>query len=173
MSNLRMILDDGGFTFFLDNVKGGKLKSALKSGVRKSLNIIKKQVVSNLRNLQFKSGQLDINKPVKFKNSYGSDYTLPSFKQGVLTRAYRDGGGGVITISPKNRTKNNFILAMMENSKGIRRTKGRNDRKAHSTGSIKKDFFRIGLDAKRDEAHRTLEQHLHDAITKARNNFYK
>ena len=30
--------NDNGFADFLENVKGGRLKSALKSGLRKSLN---------------------------------------------------------------------------------------------------------------------------------------
>ena len=48
MADLQMILKDGGFTFFLENIKCSKLKSALKSGIRKSLNIIKKTATQNL-----------------------------------------------------------------------------------------------------------------------------
>ena len=61
--------DDGGFRYFLQNVKGSKLKTALKSGVRKSLGIVKKQAVSNLKQISFKNGgKLNTSEKVLFKN---------------------------------------------------------------------------------------------------------
>ena len=87
MSDLKMILNDGGFTFFLENVKGSKLKTALKSGIRKSLNIVKKKATQNLKTITFKNGKhLDVNKDVKFKNSYGTVYNVASFRKGIVTK---------------------------------------------------------------------------------------
>lgn len=181
MADLSMILNDNGFTFFLENVKGSKLKTALRSGIRKSLNIIKKETVKNLKAITFKNGQhLDVNKSVTFTNSYGTEYDAAPFKKAVVTKVRRDGKGGKVEIITKQMDKNwNPILKMIEASKGERKTTGnshkgiKKGRKSHSTGSIAHTFFTNAVQAKKSEVESNLEQNLHQAIMRARDKFYK
>ena len=116
MADLQMILKDGGFTFFLENIKGSKLRSALKSGIRKSLNIIKKKATQNLKAITFKDGKkLDVNKPVIFKNNYGTEYNAAPFKKAIAVKVFKDGSGGRAEIIHRDSDKNwNPILKMME-----------------------------------------------------------
>lgn len=172
MADLKMILKDGGFQFFLENIKGGKLKSAMKSAIRKSLNIVKKKATQNLRGLEFKSGKLNINDVIKFKNNYGTTYTLPPFKNGIMVKPFKDGSGGRVEIIGKGKNYN-LILPMIENGKGERFTKGKNNRKAHSTGSISHTFFTSAVQETKTKVHESLEKNLHDAIMKAKDKFYK
>ena len=163
---VRMNFDDGGFKYFLNNIKAGKLKTALKQGLRKTLNIIKKQAVSNLRDVKFKSGHLNLSKPVTFKKN-GETYTLPSFRKGVRVKINKNGLSGFATIMSKN-----FILRMIHNAKGERHTKGRN-RKAHSTGSIgPRTFFNDAVDSTKTQVQSSLQENLNDAIMKARDKFF-
>ena len=176
MAELKMILEDGGFKFFLENVKGGKLKSALKSGVRKSLNLIKKQALTNLKSIKFKKGNLNVNEPIKFKNSNGSTYTLPSFKQGIMVKVFKDGSGGRAEIIGKGKN-HNLILPMIEAGKGDRETKGKVNlskkaRKSHSTGSISHTFFTSAVQSTINDVHNSLQKNLEDAIKRARDKFY-
>lgn len=172
MAELKMILKDNGFQFFLDNIKGSKLKSALKSGLRKTLNIIKRKAVSNLSSVDFKKGKLNVNKQVNFKNSYGTNYTLPSFKQGVMVKVFKDGSGGRAEIIGKGKNYN-LLLPMIENGKGKRYTKGRNNRKAHSTGSIAHTFFTSAVQSTKTQVHESLQKNLEQAIMRAKDKFYK
>lgn len=181
MTDLRMILNDGGFTFFLENVKGSKLKSALKSGLRKSLNIIKRKATSNLKAITFKNGKkLDVNKEVDFKNSYGTHYNAAPFKKGIVTKLKRDGSSGRVQIMTKDTDKNwNPILKMIEASKGERKTSGnshqgiKKGRKAHSTGSIAHTFFTSAVNSTKQQVQTSLQKNLEDAIMRARDKFYK
>lgn len=168
MAELQMILKDNGFTFFLNNIKGSKLKSALKSGIRKSLGIIKKKAVSNLKQIKFKKGNLNISNPVTFKNSQGTKYILPSFRSGVMVKVFKDGSGGRAEIIGRGKNYN-LILPMIENGKGRRFTKGD---KPHSTGSIAHTFFTSAVQSTKTEVHNSLQKNLEDAIIKARNKFY-
>lgn len=168
MAELQMILKDNGFTFFLNNIKGSKLKSALKSGIRKSLGIIKKKAVSNLKQIKFKKGNLNISNPVTFKNSQGTKYILPSFRSGVMVKVFKDGSGGRAEIIGRGKNYN-LILPMIENGKGRRYTKGD---KPHSTGSIAHTFFTSAVQSTKTEVHNSLQKNLEDAIIKARNKFY-
>ena len=168
MAELQMILKDNGFTFFLNNIKGSKLKSALKSGIRKSLGIIKKKAVSNLKQIKFKKGNLNISNPVTFKNSQGTKYILPSFRSGVMVKVFKDGSGGRAEIIGRGKNYN-LILPMIENGKGRRFTKGD---KPHSTGSIAHVFFTSAVQSTKTEVHNSLQKNLEDAIIKARNKFY-
>jgi len=181
MANLQMILKDGGFTFFLENIKGSKLKTALKSGLRKSLNIIKKQATQNLKAITFKNGQkLDVNKEVSFKNSYGSVYSAAPFKKAIAVKVFKDGSGGRAEIIHRDKDKNwNPILKMMEASKGKRETTGnshqgiKRGRKAHSTGSIAHTFFTTAVQSTKSQVQSSLQKNLEDAIMRARDKFYK
>ena len=112
---LRTKLDDGKFTFFLQNVKGNKLKTALKSGLRKSLGIVKKKAVQNLKGITFKNGKnLDTSRNVFFKNSYGNWYAAAPFSKGVVIKLKKDGSSGRVEIITKHSDKNwNPILKMM------------------------------------------------------------
>ena len=178
---VRAKLDDKGFTFFLQNVKGGKIKSALKSGLRKSLNIIKKKAVTNLKGITFKNGKsLNTTEKVLFKNSYGSLYIAAPFSKGVVVKLKKDGSSGRVEIITKDTDKNwNPILKMMEASKGKRETSGnshqgiKRGRKAHSTGSISHTFFTNAVQSTKSELQQSLQKNLDDAINKARDKFYK
>ena len=181
MADLQMILKDGGFTFFLENIKGSKLKSALKSGIRKSLTIIKKKATQNLKAITFKNGKnLDVNKPVIFKNSYGTEYNAAPFKKAIAVKVFKDGSGGRAEIIHRDSDKNwNPILKMMEASKGNRETSGnshqgiKRGRKAHSTGSIAHTFFTNAVESTKTQVHNSLQRNLEDAIIRAKNKFYK
>lgn len=171
MADLKMILKDGGFQFFLENIKGSKLKSALKSGIRKSLNLIKKQAVNNLKQVDFKKGKLNVNDTVRFKNNQGTVYTLPPFRNAVMVKTFKDGSGGRAEIIGKGKNYN-LILPMIENGKGNRFTKGKS-RKSHSTGSISHTFFTSAVQQTRTEVHNSLQKNLEDAINRAKTKFYK
>lgn len=171
--------DDGGFKYFLQNVKGGKLKTALKSGVRKSLGIVKKQAVSNLKQISFKNGnKLNTSEKVLFKNKYGTPYVVAPFSKGVVIKLKKDGSAGRVEIITKDSDKNwNPILKMMEASQGERHTDGnshtgrKQGRKAHSTGSIAHTFFTTAVQSTKTEVQRSLQKNLEDAIMKAQEKF--
>lgn len=178
---LQTKLDDGNFTFFLQNVKGSKLKTALKSGLRKSLNIIKKKAVENLKGISFKNGKtLNTNETVVFTNSYGNRYVVAPFSKGVVVKLKKDGSSGRVQIITKDTDKNwNPILKMIEASKGERFTTGnshkgvKGGRKAHSTGSIAHTFFTNAVQSTRSQVQENLQKNLDEAINKAREKFYK
>lgn len=181
MADMQMILKDGGFTFFLENVKGSKLKTALKSGIRKSLNIVKKRATDNLKAITFKNGKtLDVNKEVSFKNSYGNVYNVASFKKGIAVKVKKNGDGGRVAIITKQSATNwNPILKMIEASKGERKTSGNSHqgiskgRKAHSTGSIAHTFFTSAVQSTKTEVQNSLQKNLEESIMRAKDKFYK
>jgi hypothetical protein len=171
--------DDGGFTYFLQNVKGGKLKTALKSGIRKSLGIVKKEADKNLKAITFKNGStLNATEKVLFKNKYGTPYIVAPFSKGVVIKLKKDGSKGRVEIITKDTDKNwNPILKMMEASQGERKTDGnshtgrKQGRKAHSTGSIAHTFFTNAVKSTQTEVQRSLQKNLEDAIMKAKEKF--
>ncbi len=177
---LRTKLDDGKFTFFLQNVKGNKLKTALKSGLRKSLGIVKKKAVQNLKGITFKNGKnLDTSRNVFFKNSYGNWYAAAPFSKGVVIKLKKDGSSGRVEIITKQSDKNwNPILKMIEASKGKRETTGnshqgiKQGRKAHSTGSIGHTFFTNAVQSTKSQVQQSLQKNLEDAINRAKEKFY-
>lgn len=178
MAEMKMKLTDNGFSFFLENIKGNKLKSALKSGIRKSLNIIKKKSVANLSQVQFKKGKLNVNKTVNFRNNQGTKYTLASFKNATMVKVNKDGSGGRAEIIGKGKNYNP-ILVMIEAGKGERHTRAikvKNGHKmkvkTHSTGSIAHTFFTSAVQSTKGEVQRSLQQNLEDAINKAKDKFY-
>ena len=84
--DIRMQFSDGGFKKFLEEVRPSKLKGALRSAIRKSLNIIKKKTIQNMKAITFKDGRkLETSKPVVFKNSYGTKYLYPPFLSQCLS----------------------------------------------------------------------------------------
>lgn len=184
---LQSKFDDKGFTYFLNNVKGGKIKTALKSGLRKSLNIVKKKTVENLKGITFKNGSkfsaFAMSKGVLFKNKYGTPYTAAPFSKGVVVKLKKDGSSGRVEIisSPQNESNKNWnpILKMMEASKGDRKTSGnshkgiKRGRKAHSTGSIAHTFFTSAVQSTKTQVQQSLQKNLDEAINKAREKFYK
>lgn len=171
--------DDKGFTYFLQNVKGSKLKTALKSGLRKSLGIIKKKAVQNLKGITFKNGKkLNTTQSVLFKNSYGNTYIAAPFGKGVTIKLKKDGSSGRVQIIAKDTDPNwNPILKMMEASKGKRETSGnshtwrKQGRKAHSTGSIAHTFFTNAVQSTKSAVQQSLQKNLEDAIMRAKEKF--
>lgn len=181
MADFYTKFDDNGFRFFLTNIKGGKLKTALKGGIRKSLNIVKKKAVENLKAIKFKNGRsLDTKGEVVFKNSYGNRYVVAPFSKGVVIKLKKDGSSGRVEIITKDSDKNwNPILKMMEASKGKRETSGnshqhiKRGRKAHSTGSIAHTFFTSAVQTTKSQVQQSLQKNLDEAINRAREKFYK
>lgn len=181
MADFYTKFDDNGFRFFLTNIKGGKLKTALKGGIRKSLNIVKKKAVENLKAIKFKNGRsLDTKGEVVFKNSYGNRYVVAPFSKGVVIKLKKDGSSGRVEIITKDSDKNwNPILKMIEASKGKRETSGnshqgiKRGRKAHSTGSIAHTFFTSAVQTTKSQVQQSLQKNLDDAINRAREKFYK
>lgn len=178
---VRTKFDDKGFTYFLQNVKGSKLKTALKSGLRKSLGIIKKKAVQNLKGIIFKNGKkLNTTQSVLFKNSYGSTYIAAPFGKGVAVKLKKDGSSGRVEIITKDTDpKWNPILKMIEASKGKRETTGnshqgiKRGRKAHSTGSIAHTFFTNAVQSTKSEVQQSLQKNLEEAIMRAREKYNK
>ena len=170
---IKTSLNDGGFTFFLQNIKGSKLKTALKSGLRKSLNIIKKKAVENLKSIKFKSGSIKANKPILFTKYYKghkNQYVLPPFSKGVMTKVFKDGSGGRTEIIGKGKNYNP-ILKMIEGGKGERQTKGSWGKKSHSTGSISHTFFTSAVNSTKSQVQQSLQKNLEDAIMRAKERF--
>lgn len=164
---IKTSFDDGGFTFFLQNIKGSKLKTALKSGLRKSLNIIKKKAVENLKGLKFKKGSLNTSEKVLFKKYHKGQktlYVLPSFASGVMVKLFKDGSGGRAEIIGKGKNYNP-ILKMIENGKGNRRTN------KHSTGSIARNFFSSAVSSTKTQVQQSLQKNLEQAIIRAKERF--
>lgn len=169
---LKMSLDDKNFVIWMNNVKGTKLKAALKSGLRKSLNIIKKKAVENLKTITWKNGKgVNLDKDVTFKNAYGVEYGAAPFKKGIVIKLKKSAISGRVEIITKNTDKNwNPILKMWENSKGNRETSGnshkgiKRGRKAHSTGTIGRFFFSDAIKKTRNEVQSSLQKNLDDAI---------
>lgn len=157
---VRMTFDDGGFSYFLQNIKGSKLKQALKSGLRKTLNIIKQKATQNLKAVSFKSGSVSVDKPILFTNKQGAKYVLPSFRKGIMTKVSKDGTSGRVELIGKG-SNYNPILKMIEAGKGTRQTKH------HSTGSITHTFFSNAVTETKDKVQSSLQKHLDDAINKA------
>ena len=167
--DIRMQFSDGGFKKFLEEVRPSKLKGALRSAIRKSLNIIKKKTIQNMKAITFKDGKkLETSKPVVFKNSYGTKYLYPPFTQSVFVRVAKSGKVGNVAIRKQSEPrKSNPILTMIHNANGERRTKGRFGRKAHSTGSIgPRKFFQDAVNSTKTEAQNSLEKNVMEAINK-------
>lgn len=177
---LEMRLDDAAFRNFLENVKGSKLKSALRQGLRKTLMIIKKKAVSNLQAVSFKTGKLNVSRPVWFKKYYGGSkkiYNLPSFRTGVVVRVAKSGGVGNVSIYKKETCKDyNLLLPMIHNAKGDRSTKGKGSgtRAPHSTGKIgPHTFFGDAVQQTKQEVQDNLQKNLNDAIKRAQDKYNK
>ena len=169
--DIRMQFNDGGLEKFLEEVRPSKLKSAFRSAIRKSLNIIKKKTLQNMREISFKEGKkLDTGTPVIFKNNYGTKYLYPPFRQSVFVRVAKSGKVGNVAIrKPSEPRKSNPILTMIHNAKGERKTKGRFGRKAHSTGSIgPHKFFQSAVNSTKTEVQNSLEKNVMDAINKVK-----
>lgn len=165
---LQLKFDDNGFREFLENVKASKLKSSLRVGMRKSLNIIKRQTTINLKAIKYKSGSLDTSSPVIFKNKYGSKYIFPAFPKSIFVRVAKSGKVGHVTIrKPKERTSNP-ILTFIHNAKGVRSTK------KHSTGSIgPHNFFAKAVEQTKSRVDSELQTNILNAIQKAKERYHK
>ena len=162
---VKMTFDDGGFTYFLQNIRGSKLKQALKSGLRKTLNIIKQKAAQNLKAVSFKSGSVSVDKAILFTNNQGAKYVLPSFRKGIMTKVSKDGTSGRVELIGRGDNYNP-ILKMIEAGKGDRKTKGKKG-KSHSTGSITHTFFTDAVTETKDKVQTALQKHLDDVINKA------
>lgn len=181
---LELKFNDNGFREFLDNVKVSKLRGALRTGMRKSLNIIKKQAVTNLKAIRFKKGGLDTSNAVIFKNSNGKKYIYPAFPKSILVRVAKSGKVGNVAIRKPSDKASNPILTMIQNAKGERFTKGRGQgfikgnestrKKTHSTGSIgPHNFFGDAVEQTKARVENELRTNVLNAIEKAKERYLK
>lgn len=140
----------------LVNLQPTLRKRAYRNGIRKSLNITKKETIKNLR--------ARVGKDVaRRKNAR----TRKSLEQGVLTKVYKDVSGGAIHIM------RNFILRFLENGtdeRFIETWRGKPLKKKRPTGRIKAlHFFRDAVNSTEKQVFNTLEQNIADAIRKINN----
>jgi len=140
--------NDNGFINFLNNVKPTKLKSPLKSAIRKSLNIIKKSAKSNLKQVT-----PNYNK----KDKYGL-----TLQDGIVVKVDKDALSGRAEIISKGR-KNNFKLKFFENGTASRYTKKKSFR-----GSMKATgFFSSAVNSTKSKVDESLKKNLEDSLNKA------
>ena len=170
---LKTEFDDGGFKYFLKNLEPKKMKAPFSAAIRKSLQIVKKATIQNLKGLSFKNGKkLNVRKPVIMKTHYWKtktgSYTFPSFSNSVVVKTAKRSLSGFVTILSSNKLKRNPILSMIERSKGTRFTKGGSKRKSHSTGSIAHSFFTPAVNSTKEQVRRQLKDNVYAAINKVR-----
>lgn len=152
MNNIRF--DDNGFSIFLNEVRPNKIKSALKSGMRKSLGIIKRQAVSNLR---------QVTPNYKKKDKWGL-----TLQGGILVKVNKDGLGGRAEIMGRGG-KANFKLKFFENG-----TKTRKTRKGYNRGQMKTTpFFTPAVNSTKSQVHEALQTNLDESLRRAYNKYAK
>lgn len=133
-------------------------KQVYRSAVNKGLQIVKKQTLSNLRNV-IEPDKID------FKDEWGN-----SFKNGITTRVYRNAKSGIIHIM-KNFKMRFFELGTDE--RHAHTWRGRELKKSRYTGKIK--AYHFFSDAKKQTEQKvfdSIEQLLTDSIKRI-NNKYK
>ena len=129
-------------------------RQAYRQGIRKSLNIVKKETIKNLRNTLKKGA-------TKTKGKYGK--TLES---GVKTTVYRGEKGGNVHILGDYRLKWFEIGTKARYNKQIK-TRRKYLKKKRYTGKINQAlFFTQAYTTKEKEVFRVLEQNIADAIRK-------
>lgn len=133
-------------------------KKVFRSAVSKGLNIVKKQTLSNLRNV-IEPDKID------FKDKWGN-----SFKNGIVTKVYRSSKRGVIHILK------NFKMRFFEVGTDIRYAKtwrGKKLKKERKTGQIKAyHYFTNAKKQTEQMVFDSIEQLLTDSIKRI-NNKYK
>lgn len=133
-------------------------KQVFRSAVSKGLNIVKKQTLSNLRSV-IEPDKID------FKDEWGN-----SFKNGIVTKVYRNGKSGVIHIMK------NFKMRFFELGTKVRYAetwRGKKLKKERKTGQIKAHhFFTKAKQQTEKQVFDSIEQLLTDSIKRI-NNKYK
>lgn len=134
-------------------------KQVFRSAVNKSLGIVKKQTLANLRNV-IEPDKID------WKDDYGN-----SFKNGITTKVYKDNKSGVIHILK------NFKMKFFEMGTKVRYAttwRGQQLKKERKTGQIK--AYHYFSDAKKQtesQVFTAIEKLLTDSIKKINNKKYK
>lgn len=149
---------DNGFHDFLQNAKPSQLKSALKAGLRKSLNIIRKQARTNLR---------AVTPAYNKKDKWGL-----TLQGGIIVKVKKDGLGGRAEII--SRSKNaNFKLKFFENGTAERFVKTKNGKRA-SRGAMKATpFFTPAVQSTKGAVHSSLQENLDVSLKKAFDKYTK
>lgn len=133
-------------------------KQVFRSAVNKSLGIVKKQTLANLRNV-IEPDKID------WKDDYGN-----SFKNGITTKVYKDNKSGVIHIMK------NFKMRFFELGTKVRYAetwRGKKLKKERKTGQIKAHhFFSNAKKQTEIQVFDSIEQLLTDSIKRI-NNKYK
>ena len=145
-----IIFNDNGFRLFLENIKPSKLKTPLKSAIRKSLGITKKAAKDNLK---------QVTPNYKKPDRWGL-----TLQGGIVVKVKKDALSGRVEIMSKSKT-NNFKLKFFENGTTERHNK---TRKNAFRGSIKAtNFFSNAVNQTKSKVDESLRKNLDESLHRA------
>lgn len=174
--NVKLTLKDYGFYTWLENIKPNKLKTALRQGLKKSLDIITKEAKKNL-------------KQVTPNYNRGNNKWGLKLIKGVVTKIYKradakDDIKGVSEIMGQGK-RSDFRLKFFENGtkdRYIKKSggmvhltkKSNSGTKLGFRGKMKaKPFFNPAIESKETEVHNEMEKNFQDSLEKAFDKFCK
>lgn len=176
-----MKLYDYGFEKWLDNIQPTKLRTALRAGLRKSLNIITKQAKKNLKGV------------TKNYNRGNNKWNLKLIK-GIVTKIYKNDKyniTGVSEIIGKGKgadfrlkffelgTKERYIKSKTTkpytHKKGYKKNSfGKKSTKFGYRGKMKATpFFTPAVNSKKEEVEQSMEKNFQEALERAFKNYVK
>lgn len=156
MENTGITWYTNGYDVWLDNINPSKLKTALRAGLKKTLQIVQKEAQSNLKGV------------TPNYNSSNNKWGLRLIK-GVMTKLYKaqkNDVRGVVEILGKGKQAD-FRLKFFENGTQARFTKnGWHRGKMKST-----PFFNPALESTKGEVEASLDGNYQEALENAYNKF--
>lgn len=180
-----MKLYDYGFEKWLDNIQPTKLRTALRAGLRKSLNIITKQAKKNLKGV------------TKNYNRGSNKWGLKLIK-GIVTKIYKKSESkykitGVSEIIGQGKKNSDFRLKFFELGTVDRYIKNKSTKPyAHKKGYKKNvfgkkstngfgyrgrmkatPFFSTAVNSKKAEVEQSMEKNFQEALERAFKNYVK
>lgn len=156
MENTGITWYSNGYDVWLENINPSKLKTALRSGLKKSLRIVQKEAKNNLKRVtpRYNSG----------KNQWGLRLI-----RGIMVKLYKEQKNdvrGVIEIMGKGKSAD-FRLKFFENGTQARFTKnGWHRGKMKST-----PFFTPAVESTKSEVEASLDGNYQEALENAYNKF--
>lgn len=156
MENTVITWYSNGYDVWLENINPNKLKTALRSGLKKTLQIVQKQAKDNLKSV------------TPNYNSSNNKWGLRLIK-GVMTKLYKaqkNDVRGVVEIMGKGKSAD-FRLKFFENGTQARFTKnGWHRGKMKST-----PFFNPAVESTKGEVEASLDGNYQEALENAYNKF--
>ena len=156
MENTGISWYSNGYDVWLDNINPSKLKTALRAGLKKTLQIVQKEAKENLKSV------------TPNYNSSNNKWGLRLIK-GVMVKLYKaqkNDVRGVVEIMGKGKSAD-FRLKFFENGTQARFTKnGWHRGKMKST-----PFFNPALDSTKSEVEASLDGNYQEALENAYNKF--